>query len=391
MTQYAPTITEVGITAPTYASIYAGLVAEWRSIDGADLYLDPDSQDGQRIALQALAISDANAAAIASYNTRSPASSSGEALSSVVRINGIQRAVASYSTVDLTIIGQNGTIISNGHAKDIAGNKWKLPATVTIPGSGEIVVTATASELGAISAGAGDITEIATPQYGWQSVNNVYSATPGAPVESDAELRARQKLSTAIPSLTVFEGIIGAVALLPGVSRLKGFENDTESVDINGITPHSISLVVDGGDSTSIANTIARKKTPGTGTHGATNVTTYDRYGQPLVVRFDRPATVVIGVEITISVLPGFTSISETLMAEAVASTINALTIGDDVIISKLYSPGNLPGNPAGSTYDITGIRIKADSGSFGATNIELAYNEVAGCDPVDNVTVIVA
>ncbi|MGC8170052.1 baseplate J/gp47 family protein, partial [Salmonella enterica] len=75
-------------------------------------------------------------------------------------------------------------------------NIWNLPASVTIPPSGLITVTATCAAIGAVSAPAGTITTINTPTRGWQSVTNPADAVPGAEVESDAALRSRQKIST---------------------------------------------------------------------------------------------------------------------------------------------------------------------------------------------------
>ncbi|MCZ3294308.1 phage baseplate protein, partial [Acinetobacter baumannii] len=84
-------------------------------------------------------------------------------------------------------------------------------------------------------------------------MTNPSAAVPGQPVELDAQLRQRQTISTALPSLTVFEGTLGAVASITGVERLKGYENDSGAPDTNGIPAHSISLVVQGGDATAIA------------------------------------------------------------------------------------------------------------------------------------------
>lgn len=49
----------------------------FRQIYGTDAYLEPDSKDGQLISLVALAIHDANNAAIATYNSFSPGDSDG--------------------------------------------------------------------------------------------------------------------------------------------------------------------------------------------------------------------------------------------------------------------------------------------------------------------------
>jgi len=77
--------------------------------------------------------------------------------------------------------------------------------------------------------------------------------------------------STALPSLSVFEGTKGTVANLAGVVRSRGYENDTSAVDVDGIPAHSIAMVVEGGDSVEIATAIATKKTPGTRTVGTTS------------------------------------------------------------------------------------------------------------------------
>ena len=100
------TIDENGIFKPDYADALAYLEAEFRAIYGEDIYIEPDSQDGQMLAIFAAAIDGCNAQAVAIYNAFSPSSARGVGLSSVVKINGIKRLVASYSTVDLVITGQ---------------------------------------------------------------------------------------------------------------------------------------------------------------------------------------------------------------------------------------------------------------------------------------------
>ncbi|WP_197419241.1 baseplate J/gp47 family protein, partial [Burkholderia sp. BDU5] len=152
LTTLAPIIDANGITAPTYAQAFSYMQDRYRAIYGADTYLEPDSQDGQLIGVFAKAISDVNAVAIALYQSFSPATAQGAALSSNVKINGIARKVASYSSADLVLVGQAGATITNGAAKDGNGVKWMLPTTVTIPPSGTITVTATCATIGDVSA-----------------------------------------------------------------------------------------------------------------------------------------------------------------------------------------------------------------------------------------------
>jgi uncharacterized phage protein gp47/JayE len=379
-----------GFHYPDYPTVLEQLKDEYRTIYGNDVYLEADSQDGQWVAVMALAIYDTIQVAAAVYNSFSPLTAQSDALSRNVKINGIRRRAATFSQVDLRIVGKAGTTINNGQAEDTLGQKWNLPVSVTIPVGGEITVTAQAADIGDVSAAAGTITKIATPTLGWQTVENLLPAVEGEPVESDAELRFRQAVSTAIPSLSVLDSTVGAVASLAGVTRFRGYENDSNATDANGIPAHSIAIVVEGGDAQAIGDAIATKKTPGTGTYGTTTVTTYDQYGLPNLINFFRPTPAVIGVEVTIQALTGYTTGFADLIAAAVAAQINALEIGDDVLITKLYVPANLPGNPAGSTFDITQLRIKKNAGAFGTSNLTLAFNEGAKCDPAVDVTVIV-
>lgn len=381
-------VDQAGLHYPDYPTVLAFLQQEYRTIYGADTYLDADSQDGQWVAILALSMFDCMQVASAVYNSFSPLTAQSDALSRNVKINGIARLVASYSTADLTIVGQAGTIILNGQAEDTINQKWNLPTSVTIPVGGSIVVTATAEKIGAVTAAAGSINKIATPTRGWQTVNNVAAATVGDPVESDAELRRRQAQSTMIPSLSVMEGIVGAVASLAGVDRYRGYENDTATTDANGLPANSISLVVEGGTTQAIAEAIAAKKTAGTATYGTTSYTTYDQYGIPNIIKFFRPTVATISVEVSLTARAGYLSTTADAIKVAMTNYINGLEIGDDIYISKLYVPANLANTTAADTFDVTQIRIKNGAGSWQTTNMTLAFNEIAE-SALANITVI--
>lgn len=99
-----------------------------------------------------------------------------------------------------------------------------------------------------------------TPTLGWQTVSNPAAAALGQAVETDAQLRARQKQSVALPSRSVFEGILASVAAIDGVSAISGIDNDTSKTDSNGIPPHSIAIIADGGDTQAIADAFPGKK-----------------------------------------------------------------------------------------------------------------------------------
>lgn len=381
-----------GLHTPDYPTTLAYYIAATQAIFGADIYLGSDSQDGQYISIFALAAFDCCQIAQAVYNSFSPLTAIGKALSTQVKINGIARDVATYSSVDLYLVGQAGTVITNGIALDNLNQQWLLPSSVVIPISGDITVTATAKDVGNITAAANTVTTIFTPTLGWQTVNNVAASVAGAPVESDAALRIRQTLSVAQPALTVFESTVGLVASVPGVTRFQGYENDTNVTDANGIPPHTISIVAEGGDSTAIAQAIWDKKTPGTGTYGTTSETIYDMYGVPDIINFYRPTVATIWVQINITPLVGFASTTVDLIKASVAEYINGLPIGQDVLISRVYPAANLTGTPEGDTYDIadptTDLQLKKNAGSYAPANVTLTFIEIATCDPLVNVVV---
>lgn len=363
----ACTINEFGITAPPYSDIFASLQASAMAIYGADIVVTPDSQDGQYLAVVAAAINDANQVAIAVYNQFSPATSQGVGLSSVVKINGLKRDVATNSTAIVTIVGQNGTVINNGVIGDnqSLGTQWGLPAVVNIGASGTVDVTATSLTPGAVAAAANTLTQILAPSLGWQTVNNVAPAILGAPVETDSQLRQRQTQSTQIPAQSVLGGIYGAVANLTGVTRLGIYENDTSVEDENTLPPHSIAVVVAGGDATTIAQTIEIKKCPGTDTYGSTSEVVTDPIGLPITINFFELETVEVSAVIAVKALAGYVGTTADVIKTVVAAFLTQLNIGEDSYLSRLYSPANLSWDGAPLAAGQTAAQLDALATTF--------------------------
>ncbi|HBW9835366.1 TPA: hypothetical protein MFX41_22270 [Klebsiella pneumoniae] len=386
------TVTAEGISAPDYQTVLDTITGYFQQIYGSDAYLEPDSKDGQMVALVALAIHDANNTAISVYRSFSPATALGDALTSNVKINGITRRAATNSTVDLLLTGTVGTAITNGSVRDTNSVVWNLPATVVIGSDGTVVATATCANSGAVAAVAGSVNGINTPTRGWASVTNPLAATVGVAAETDAELRVRQSQSVALASLTPFDAVDGAIANVEGVTRHKLFENDQEVTDSNGLPPHSISAIVEGGDATEIANTIRSVKGQGVSTYGTTSVIVTDKYGNPYTIRFSRPIDVPVYVSITLKALTGYSSEVGDEIKAAVASYINSLAIGDSVLLSRVYSPANLGVVSGGNAryYDIMELLIGRSADDVAAANLVVAYDESASC-AVSNINLVVS
>lgn len=372
-------VSTTGASAPPYADILGSLQASFRLIYGDDAYLEADSQDGQWVAIIAKAIHDCNQSALAVYNSFSPQSAVGVGLSNVVKINHMQRLVPTKSQVNVTVGGVAGTTITSGIVGDADGNRWMLPVTVTIPPGGTLIVTAEAENAGAVVAPIGTVTKILTPTAGWQSVTNASAATPGQPVESDAELRARQEITPAANSKTVLESLAANIKALPGVSYGVIYENDTGSTDGNGVPAHSIACVVKGGVAADIAETIYRKKGPGVGTFGTTTISITDISGTGRDINFYIPTEKPIKVGISLQAGTSYNTAIATKIKQAVVDYINGMDIGEDLVVNRLFTPALLLGSAESETYKITAVTAAlAPGGTLGTSDVVMSFVEKA-------------
>lgn len=377
-------VTEQGCIRPDFLACLAYFQNAYRAIYGQDTYLGADCQDGQFMALLANALHDANGETLAAYNAFSPASAQGAGLSSVVKINGIRRKSPTYSTADVLIVGQVGATITGGSVRDTAGVIWDLPAEVVIPASGQIIVSVKARALGAIQAAAGTLTTINTPTRGWQSVTNLAAAAPGLPVETDSQLRQRQALSTSLPAQTLLEALLGALYAISGVTRIRAYDNDTNLVDAFTSAPgHTITLVIEGGDLTTITQVLAAKKPAGVGMYGDVVQSMPDAYGIPRLVGFFRPKPRAIAWYVTLRPRAGYTSDVAAAIQTALADYTNGIEIGATQQLASAYPAANLTGLPQSSAFEIVGLSAKrSDLTSDAYGDIAASFNEALTCDP---------
>lgn len=411
-------IDATGAHRPDLATCINYFVNAYQQIYGTDAYLGSDSQDGELLGLLGAALDDVNGECVAAYNAYSPATAMGVGLDANVKINGIRRKSPTFSTAPVLCVGPFGTTVNGGIIGDAAGNSWTLP-NFTIDISGQIVVTATCLVPGAILAPIGSINQIKTQTFGWQSVSNTAAAVPGAPVETDPQLKARQAVSTMQPAASPFEAVQANVWALPAIIRMQGYENVTNAPDANGIPGHSIAIVVDGGDALSVAQAISGKS-GGCGTYGSTNQTLVDKFGIPHAIAFSYVIEPPVTYGLTIRALNGFSLNSVALIQQAVSDYTNSLKIGAAVQLNRVFAaaylqPSVAPAvstlaaavasgvqtditaamaaltaiNTAKDTYEITLLKAARDGGVLGTIDIPIAFNEAAFCVPA-NVAVAV-
>jgi uncharacterized phage protein gp47/JayE len=374
-------IDQFGIHKPTYAECLDYFQTTFKGIYGQDIYIDNDAQDLQFLALISLALDDVNGESVSVYNSFSPSTAQGNGLSRVVKINGIRKKVPSASTALLTIGGVAGTVIDNGIATDVNGLQWMLPEIVTIPLEGQTLVTGTCATIGAVRASANTITGIFTPVIGWQTVTNTTAATLGQPVETDAELRIRQSISTMIGSKSIFDGMQGAIAEIPGVVRFRAYENDTTFPSAEGVPANSLAFVIDGGIHQSIINTIGLTKPPGIPTFGSTQGTFTDQYGIPHYLYYSPLEKVNVTWQVTLTRLSGYTTDASSAIASSLATWTNDVGIGNGIQVHKGYLPAQLYGAAQSKTFNVTDIKVARDGGTLQAADVNILFDEAPYCE----------
>lgn len=374
-------LTAQGFTRTRLDERLTQLQTAMQAIFGPNINLDPDTMDGQTLGIFAESTSNLDQLAEDVYHSFNPQSATGVALSRLVQLNGILRIEGTYSTSDLLCVGQQGTVIPAGSlVKSTSTNAtFQTLADATIPADGQISVAARASTKGVVLAPAGTLTKIDTPIYGWQTSTNPLDAVPGRDEETDEKLRLRRRASTSTPGQAILDALYGALSNLPAVLQALVYENDQDVIDANGLPPHSIYCIVEGGDDADILDTIWLKKTAGTTTHGTTAGQVTDSMGNPHTLKFSRPTSVNVYVTVNLHTRPGWPTdgaqrIKDALTAWAVANQ----SIGEEVIQSRLFDPINsIPGHSIDSLY------IGTAAGPTGTANIAVPFDGLSRFDSI--------
>lgn len=379
MSYFAPYIDGTGLHIPSYEDIRDDLISQAKQIYGQDIYLGNDSQDYQLISAFALKTYDTMQLLQIIYNNRGPQTAIGSALDGIVKLNGIRRKEASYSTCVVKVTGDDGTIIRNGIVEDSNNRKWSLPELVIIGTDGYVEVSVICQEIGAIEAVPGSISKIVTPTKGWISVNNLVPAVPGQPIETDAQIRDRQAISVANPSQTLLDGTIGGIASVEGVRRYKVYENDTSIVDENGIPGHSIAAVVEGGLDQDVAEQIYLRKGIGGGTVGDMTVTYINADNLPVIISFYRPEYVGIDINLSLKRQVGYTAEIKQQIINQIKSYLNNLDIGNNVTVTGILAAIlAVISNLSAPQFAVASLTIGFSGETAGPNDLILSFKQVA-------------
>ncbi len=331
------------------------------------------------------------------YSSQDPDKATATALEALCALTGTLKSPATYSTVTLTLTGTPATLVSAGSraATFSTSKKFATDADATITlvsawasgtayalgdrrhndsgkvyqvttagtsagsggptgtgtgivdntvtwaylgaGTGAIDVAATCIETGEIAGFARDISVIDTPVGGWQGVINVLDASLGSDVESDGDLRLRRELELSQAGQSTIDAIRASLLEVEDVTAVTVFVNNTDVTDADGVPPHAVEAMVQGGLNQDIFDELLANVAAGIVTFGNTSGTSTDSQGTVHDMKFSRaveiPIYVVLGVKKDARTYP---VTGDTLIKESIVEWGDVQDTGKDAVPSGI-------------------------------------------------------
>lgn len=364
-----------GLTLKTLTELREELVEGFQGIYGDDINVDQNSPDGQQINIWAQGGVDIREIVQQVNSGFDPDQAAGRILDQRVALNGIKRTGGTFTTtpVDITtdravnLVGLDDqsdelepTVSNLYTVKDDAGTQYYLLSSVSIGAAGTQSLEFRAAEIGQVEVQTNTITTPVTVIAGVTVINNPSGASNiGVDEETDANLKIRRRGAVSIPSIANINGLQAALSNLDGVTIAIVRENpNTDPVDSDGTPIHFIWAIVDGGDETEIAETIAARKTHGAGMRGNEQVDLEYSDGRPLPIFFDRPTSQDLYIRFSLS-LPGGVVDTDFIKTSIVENLF--WQVGSDAVGSQItsYVQGINP------DYVITGMQVSDDNATW--------------------------
>lgn len=325
---------ENGLQTATVPEILADLQQAFREIYGNDVLLDSSTPDGQWLNIIAQKGGDIRGLLMQVFNSFNPDNAQGAVLDQRCAINNVFRKAGTFTTVSVDITTDRTVTLdgldenyndpnATGYTiQDNEGNKFILVNTQTLS-AGTTSVLFRAETLGNVIVLPDTITTPVTIVLGVMSVNNPTTATEiGEDEESDAKLRERRRQSVAISSFGYLNGLQAALLQLTGVNDAKVYENYTSSTDANGTPAHCIWVVMDGGSTADIANTIYSKKSVGCDMRGDITYTIVTPAQTQFIAKWDEADVVPVYIRFNIKPIDAGTSFDDDAIKEYIESNL---------------------------------------------------------------------
>ena len=296
-------LTENGLTLSTASEIRADLVQSYQGIYGDDIVLDSNTADGQLIDIYTQAAIDIREVIREVYNTIDPDYCRGTIQDIRYRINHLVRSGGTYTIVPITMV-INATVTLQGldsnyndpnatafGFSDDSGQKYYLIDSTTLT-AGTYTKLFRAATLGEVHPIIGTITTPITIVKGVVSgINNSAPTSIGVDQETDEAFALRRQRSPEYRGQNTIDAMRAQLLALDGVSDAYVYQNPESTTDSDGIPPHYIWVIAEGGANEDIADVIYANS-GGAGCKGSVVIDVPTTSGQTFKARFDRPTAV---------------------------------------------------------------------------------------------------
>lgn len=223
---------------------------------------------------------------------------------------------------------------ANNTLEDSLSDPVDIEVTEATPGVPQGSVNMEAEETGSTDAPADTLSVIETPVGGWDSTVNPLDALLGQDPETDEEFRNRRNEQVAEAGAATPPAILADVLAINDVTAVVLFQNNTAVTDPEGRPPHSVDIVVQGGDEDEIAEVIFDTVGAGITFVGAISKIVTDSQGFMNTIKFSRPDEVDIWVEVDLNIDPELFPVDGTTQVrDAILAYGLQLTIGQDIVV----------------------------------------------------------
>jgi uncharacterized phage protein gp47/JayE len=253
----------------------------FKSDDTPDINTAPETPQGQIIDAETLAITQKDAELAFLANMFNPKTARGIWQDALAEIYFIKRKKAVNSRCYCILTGLNGTVIEKGSKIQSSADStyWDLLETVTINDNSSVTALFECESEGAVIASPNTLNKIITTVAGWDTVNNIQSATVGSLEESQQAFEKRRYDSVALNSVGTTASVFSRVNQIDDVVGCYVVDNKTnvnKIIDDYLLKPHSIYVAVIGGSNQDIAEAIYRSLSAGCDYNGNTQITVAD-------------------------------------------------------------------------------------------------------------------
>lgn len=382
-------ITNNGYEVPTLAEVLTAIGTAQKAIFPG-IVLDQSSPDQQLNALFGEVMITAYEVAAGIYNGMDPRTAAGIMLDRTCALTGVIRKLAGPSTVAVQFTGTQGVVVPVGtllSASSVPQSEYRTIADAVIDSTGMALAVAESTTDGDEDILALTIDTIDTPKAGVTAVTNPAAGVNGQTRESDTELRKRRERVLSANSIALVDSVDSGIRAEDGVLDCRVFENYTSAVDGDGVSPHSILCVVEGGADQDIIDAIMENKSLGCGLDGSTAGIWFDQNGFTHPVNFERPTLIPIFIRVQVdNITAGIISDVESKLMAYITDLQDysnpcvtaTLGIGADIHASIFYAP--LMGN---TDYNVLDIKVDILTPA-GLVTVPIDITELATFDVAD-------